>query len=50
MIVRSRQARTAGEARRRLMEISGIDPLIPSAFVASISDPTAFKTAKDIVA
>ena len=38
------------ELGRRLMEIPGIGPLLASAFVASVADPTVFKTGRDLAA
>jgi len=38
------------EVGRRLMEIPGIGPLLASAFVASIADPSIFKTGRDLAA
>jgi transposase len=38
------------EVGRRLMEIPGIGPLLASAFVASVADPTVFKTGRDLAA
>lgn len=38
------------ELGRRLMEIPGVGPLLASAFVASVADPTVFKTGRDLVA
>ncbi len=35
---------------RRLMEIPGVGPLLASAFVASIADPTVFKCGRDVAA
>lgn len=35
---------------RRLMEIPGVGPLLTSAFVASIADPTIFKCGRDLAA
>ena len=35
---------------RRLMEIPGAGPLIASAFIASVADPAAFKTGRDLAA
>ena len=35
---------------RRLMEIPGVGPLLASAFVATIADPAAFKTGRDLAA
>lgn len=38
------------EVGRRLMEILGVGPLLASAFVASVADPTVFKTGRDLAA
>src|SRR5215207_215754 len=38
------------EVGRRLMEIPGVGPLLASAFVASIADPTVFKSGRDVAA
>jgi transposase len=38
------------ELGRRLMEVPGVGPLLASAFVATIADPTAFKTGRDLAA
>ena len=38
------------ELGRRLMEIPGVGPLLASAFVASVADPTMFKTGRDLAA
>ncbi|PZR65361.1 MAG: IS110 family transposase [Stutzerimonas stutzeri] len=38
------------EVGRRLMEIPGVGPLLASAFVASVADPQAFKTGRDLAA
>src|SRR3546814_12531950 len=38
------------EVGRRLMEIPGVGPLLASAFVASVADPTAFRTGRDLAA
>jgi transposase len=35
---------------RRLMEIPGVGPLLASAFVASVADPTIFKCGRDLAA
>jgi transposase len=34
----------------RLMEVPGVGPLLASAFIATIADPTAFKTGRDLAA
>ncbi len=38
------------ELGRRLMEIPGVCPLLASAFVASVADPTVFRTGRDLAA
>ena len=38
------------EVGRRLMEIPGVGPLLASAFVASVADPTIFKCGRDLAA
>ena len=38
------------ELGRRLMDIPGIGPLLASAFVASVADPSVFKTGRDLAA
>jgi transposase len=38
------------ELGRRLMEIPGVGPLLASAFVASVADPSVFKTGRDLAA
>lgn len=38
------------EVGRRLMEIPGVGPLLASAFVASVADPTVFRTGRDLAA
>ena len=38
------------ELGRRLMEVPGVGPLLASAFIATIADPTAFKTGRDLAA
>lgn len=38
------------ELGRRLMEIPGVGPLLASAFVASVADPTMFRTGRDLAA
>ncbi len=38
------------EVGRRLMEIPGVGPLLASAFVASVADPTMFKCGRDLAA
>ena len=40
----------ATEAGRRLMEIPGVGPLLASAMVAAVADPTAFKTGRNLAA
>ena len=38
------------ELGRRLMEVPGVGPLLASAFVATVADPAAFKTGRDLAA
>ena len=38
------------ELGRRLMEVPGVGPLLASALVATIADPAAFKTGRDLAA
>jgi transposase len=38
------------ELGRRLMDIPGVGPLLASAFVASVADPTMFRTGRDLAA
>jgi transposase len=38
------------EIGRRLMEIPGVGPLLASAFVASVANPTIFRTGRDLAA
>ena len=38
------------ELGRRLMEIPGVGPLLASAFVATVADPTIFRTGRDLAA
>jgi transposase len=38
------------ELGRRLMEIPGIGPLLASAFVATIADPTIFRSGRNLAA
>jgi len=38
------------ELGRKLMDIPGVGPLLASAFVASVADPTVFKTGRDLAA
>jgi transposase len=38
------------ELGHRLMEIPGVGPLLASAFIASVADPTVFKTGRDLAA
>lgn len=38
------------ELGRRLMDIPGVGPLLASAFVASVADPTVFRTGRDLAA
>ena len=36
------------ELGRRLMEVPGVGPLLASALVATVADPAAFKTGRDL--
>jgi transposase len=47
---RVRTSARATELGRRLMEIPGVGPLVASALTATISDPAAFKTGRDLAA
>lgn len=47
---RIRESARDTEIGRRLMEIPGVGPLLASAFVASVADPTIFKTGRDLAA
>lgn len=47
---RIRASARATDAGRRLMTIPGIGPLLASALVATIADPTAFKTGRNLAA
>jgi transposase len=47
---RIRTSARSTEVGRRLMEIPGVGPLLASALVASIADPTAFKTGRNLAA
>jgi transposase len=47
---RIRESARETEIGRRLMEIPGVGPLLASAFVASVADPTIFKTGRDLAA
>ncbi len=38
------------EVGRRLLEIPGVGPLLASAFVATVADPRAFRTGRDMAA
>jgi transposase len=38
------------ELGRRLMEVPGVGPLLASAFIATIADPAAFKSGRDLAA
>jgi transposase len=38
------------EIGRRLMDIPGVGPLLASAFVASVADPSVFRTGRDLAA
>jgi transposase len=40
----------ATEVGRRLLEVLGIGPVLASAFVASVADPTIFKSGLDLAA
>jgi transposase len=47
---RVRASARSTDTGRRLMEIPGVGPLLASAFVATIADPSAFKTGRDLAA
>ena len=47
---RVRSSARATELGRRLMEVPGVGPLLASALTATISDPAAFKTGRDLAA
>lgn len=47
---RIRESARETEVGRRLMEIPGVGPLLASAFVASVADPTIFRTGRDLAA
>lgn len=47
---RIRTSARSTEVGRRLMEIPGVGPLLASALVASIADPKAFKTGRNLAA
>jgi transposase len=47
---RVRASARSTDIGRRLMEIPGVGPLLASAFVATIADPAAFKTGRDLAA
>src|SRR5262249_50043391 len=47
---RVRASARATDLGRRLMEIPGVGPLLASALTATISDPSAFKTGRDLAA
>lgn len=47
---RIRESARETEVGRRLMAIPGVGPLLASAFVASVADPTVFKTGRDLAA
>ena len=47
---RVRASARATELGRRLMEVPGVGPLLASALTATISDPAAFKTGRDLAA
>ena len=46
---RIRESARETEVGRRLMAIPGVGPLLASAFVASVADPTVFKTGRGLV-
>ena len=47
-----RRVRTSArtELGRRLMQVPGVGPLLASAFIATVADPAAFKTGRDLAA
>jgi transposase len=45
-----RETVRASEAARRLMAVPGVAPLLASALVASIPDPQAFKSGRNLAA
>ncbi|MEI9916648.1 MAG: IS110 family transposase [Methylovirgula sp.] len=45
---RLRESARKTEVGRRLMEIPSVGPLLASAFVASVADPSVFKTGRDL--
>ncbi|HEX2818535.1 MAG TPA: IS110 family transposase [Phenylobacterium sp.] len=47
---RIRTSARSTDVGRRLMEIPGVGPLLASALVASVADPTAFKTGRNLAA
>ena len=47
---RVRSSARETELGRRLMEVPGVGPLLASAFVATVADPAAFKTGRDLAA
>jgi transposase len=47
---RIRASARSTDVGRRLMEIPGVGPLLASALVASIADPTTFKTGRNLAA
>ena len=47
---RIRESARQTEVGRRLMAIPGVGPLLASAFVARVADPTVFKTGRDLAA
>jgi transposase len=47
---RVRTSACATELGRRLMEVPGVGPLLASALVATVADPAAFKTGRDLAA
>ena len=47
---RIRTSARSTDVGRRLMEIPGVGPLLASALVASVADPKAFKTGRNLAA
>ena len=47
---RVRESARKTELGRRLMEIPGVGPLLASAFVATVADPTVFKSGRGLAA
>jgi transposase len=47
---RVRATARSTELGRRLMEVPGVGPLLASAMVASVPDPTAFRSGRDLAA